>query len=173
MSSPKNFRRVWRHVPPDAEPLNVGEIWKHSEGRWNRRGEYACLYTALTRRGALAELEKARRLYGQAVGDRDLVSIDINHLEPVLDLTQVKEYRRAARAAGESPDTALLTADNNAAKQHCRRVADQARSEGYTALLVPSAAADGETNLIIYFDVVAPKQLDIQNGPDRERVSAA
>lgn len=163
---------VWRHVPPGAVTLHIGKLWKYSEGRWNRGGEYACLYTALTREGALGELEKLRHLYGSAVGERDLVSIDIHRLEPVLDLTDSGTYRKLARAAGETPNSALLTAEGRTAYGHCRRLADQARTEKYTALLVPSAAVAGEMNLVIYFDVVAPKHLEIDDGPDRERISA-
>jgi len=165
-----DFRgRVWRHVPPGAIALHIGKLWKHSAGRWNRQGEYACLYTSLTRDGALAELDKVRRLSGSAVGPRDLVSIDIR-VEPVLDLTDEATYRAVASAAGETPDPSLLTADTKAAYEHCRRIADQARVNRYTALLVPSAATDNEVNLVIYFDIVAPKQLEIDDGPDRERI---
>ena len=162
--------RVWRHLPVSAMPLHVGRIWKHSVGRWNRHGEYACLYTALTRRGALAELEKIRHEYGTIVGPRDLVSIDIAALEPILDLADRETYQLTALAAGEVPDPSLMTADSDASYEHCRRIADQARLEHYTGLLVPSAAAPGEINLVIYFDVVAPKHVQIDDGPDRERV---
>ena len=86
-------------MPPGAEPLHLGRLFRFSEGRWNVRGEYACLYTALTRDGA------RRKLDGRA-----------------------------------------------------------------TPLLVPSGAVSGESNLIVYFDIVAPKQIVIDNGPDRERV---
>jgi RES domain-containing protein len=160
--------RVWRHIPAGAAALHLGKIWKYSAGRWNRRGEYACLYTALTREGALAELEKLRLHYGSAMGSRELVSIDIHRLDPVLDLTDLATYAATARGAGEHPNAALLTADGDATLEHCRMVADQARTQGCTGLLVPSAALRGAKNLVVYFDVVAPKQLDIDDGPDRE-----
>lgn len=147
-------------------------LFKYSQGRWNRRGEYACLYTALSRTGALAELEKARLQYGTILGDRDLVSIRINALEPVLDLTDPANYRALAIEAGENPDPALMTIDGDSAYEHCRRLAGAARVRGCTALLVPSAARRGERNLVIYFDVVAPKHVDIEDGPDREQVAA-
>jgi hypothetical protein len=53
---------------------------------------------------------------------------------------------------------------------YCHRLAEEARRQGYTGLLVPSGAVSGESNLIVYFDIVAPKQIVIDNGPDRERV---
>ena len=161
---------VWRHVPVGAEPLHIGKLFRLSSGRWNRQGEYACLYTALTRAGALAELERMRASAGSAVAARDLVSIQVGRLEPVLDLTVPATYHAVAEAAGERPDAALLTEDGAAAYEHCRRLADVARARGNTALLVPSAAAPGERNLVIYFDVVAPKHVDIDNGPDRETI---
>lgn len=49
-------------------------------------------------------------------------------------------------------------------------IADQARDQGCTGLIVPSAALRGGHNLVIYFDVVAPKHLDIDDGPDREAI---
>ena len=165
--------RVWRHVPPGAVALHIGNIWKHSEGRWNRRGDYACLYTALTRRGALGELDKLKYVYGGAIAARDLVSIDVHRLDPVLDLTSNASYEALAISAGLTPDDSLLTADGDSAYEHCRRLADEARQQRYTGLLVPSAAVRGEVNLVIYFDVVAPKQLEIDDGPDREGIPAS
>lgn len=161
---------VWRHVPAGAVPLHLGKIWKHSEGRWNRAGEYACLYTALTRDGALAEFAKLRGLYGSAVTAREVVSIEVRRLEPILDLTDPATYKVTARAAGEHPNAALLLSDSDAALEHCRMIADQARDQGCTGLIVPSAALRGGHNLVIYFDVVAPKHLDIDDGPDREAI---
>ncbi len=162
---------VWRHVPVGAVPLHIGKLFKYSEGRWNRRGEFACLYTALTRAGALAELAKLRRSAGSIVGTRDLVSIQIRRLEPVLDLTDASIYRATALAAGEQPDASLMTTDGDAAYEHCRRLSEAARDRGCTALIVPSAAQPGEQNLVIYFDVVAPRQVDIDDGPDRETIA--
>ncbi len=164
--------RVWRHVPPGTVALHIGKIWKHSEGRWNRRGEYACLYTALTRAGAVGELERLKHMYGSAIGARDLVSIDVHRLEPALDLTDNPSYEALGVSVGVTPDASLLVADGDLAYEHCRRLADHAQQQGYTGLLVPSAAVPGEVNLIIYFDVVAPKQLEIDDGPEREHIPA-
>ncbi|MGH9895069.1 MAG: RES domain-containing protein [bacterium] len=107
--------RVWRHVPPGTVALHIGKIWKHFEGRWNRRGEYACLYTALTRAGAVGELEKLKYMYGSAIGARDLVSIDVHRLDPVLDLTDNPTYEALAVSADAFPDASLLTADGQLA----------------------------------------------------------
>ena len=161
--------RVWRHVPPGAEPLHLGRLFRFSEGRWNVRGEYACLYTALTRDGALGELQKARATRGSIVGPRDVVSINIE-IEPVLDLRDAEELKALSSAAGVACSPGRLVADGKSAYAYCHRLAEEARRQGYTGLLVPSGAVSGESNLIVYFDIVAPKQIVIDNGPDRERV---
>ena len=101
---------------------------------------------------------------------RDLVTIDVRHLEPVLDLTDPGAYRRLAAAAGLPRAAALMTAEGDDALEHCRALADTARSQGCTGLLVPSAALAGALNRVIYFDVVAPKHVDLDDGPHRERV---
>jgi hypothetical protein len=94
----------------------------------------------------------------------------VSRLEPVLDLTVPSSYRVTALAAGEHPDETLMTADGDAAYEHCRRLADEARRQGCTALVAPSAALTGERNLVIYFDVVAPKHVDVDDGPHRETI---
>lgn len=80
---------VWRHVPSGAHALNFGWLLK-ATGRWNRRGIYGCLYTSLTRAGAVAELEKQRTRSSPAsatvsFATRDVVSIRVS-VESVLDL---------------------------------------------------------------------------------------
>jgi RES domain-containing protein len=59
-------------------------------GRWNRAGQYGCLYLALTPEGALAERERyaARAaLSGLSFGPHELVSIDLTIVDGALDLT--------------------------------------------------------------------------------------
>ncbi len=51
-------RLVWRHIPGGSEPLHLGWI-QLARGRWNtQRLRLACLYTALTQTGTLAEYRK-------------------------------------------------------------------------------------------------------------------
>ncbi len=165
---------VWCHVPAGEHPLHLGNIWKHADGRWNRCGEFPCLYTALTREGALAELMKAREKNEDGARDaRDLVSIAVELLDPVLDLTDGDACSRLTRAAGCPDDPELLIAGSDEAIEHCRSLARQARADGFTGLVVPSAAERGEANLAIYFDVVRPAQVRLDDGPDRVRIPAA
>ena len=153
-------------MPAGAEPLHLGAFLSHSQGRWNRKGQYAALYTALTEAGARAEWRRLVELAGSAVGPRELVSIDVS-VEPLLDLTDLENYQDLCTRARLIPQTGFLSALAGVGHEHCQRLADQARKERYTALLVPSAAAPGEVNLVVYADVVAPKQIVLANGPDR------
>ncbi len=152
---------VWRHVPRGAHPLHVGFILKAS-GRWNRQGRYGCLYTSLSREGALAEYRKylVRTALADVSSPRDLVSIEIRRVEPVLDLTVEDEQARLGISSG------IMTGDKADDLEACREVADWARSQDYQGLLVPSAAASGDVNLIIYIDGPAGN-LDFTNGPER------
>jgi hypothetical protein len=106
---------------------------------------------------------------GSAVGPRELVSLDVV-ISPVCDLTVPAIYEALARRAGVAPHPQFFTDLDAVPHSHCHALASQARAEGHTALLVPSAAASGEVNLIIYFDVVAPKHVKLENGPDRVKL---
>ena len=157
-------------MPAGREPLHLGTLLAQSHGRWNRRGEYAALYTACTAEGARAEWVRLVAGAGSAVGSRDLVSLDVV-VSPVLDLTEASRYQTLAQRAGFNPHPKFLTDLAAVPYDHCQQLADQARAEGATALLVPSAPAPAEKNLIIYIDVVAPKHVQLANGPDRIRLS--
>ncbi len=153
-------------MPAGQEPLHLGALLARSQGRWNRQGVYAALYTACTPEGARAEWARLRAAAGSALRSRALVSLDVV-VFPVLDLTDPGAYMALARRAGIKTHPQFHTDLAGVPFAHCQRLADQARTEGITALLVPSAAAAGEKNLVIYIDVVAPKQVQLDNGPDR------
>lgn len=152
---------VWRHVPRGANPLHLGWILR-AAGRWNRQGVYGSLYTALTPDGALAEYRKYLSLarVPSGISARDLVSIRVNRAGPVLDL--LDDDVRSALGV----DLKTLAGDEPDNLETCRAIADWARSEGNTALLVPSATLVGASNLVIYVDAPA-RNLDIEDGPDR------
>lgn len=103
---------------------------------------------------------------GSAVGPRELVSVDVV-VSPVCDLTTPGSYAALAQRAGVTPHPDFINNLGNVPHSHCHALADRARAEGFPALLVPSAAATGEANLILYIDIVAPKHLELDNGPDR------
>jgi RES domain-containing protein len=152
---------VWRHVPRGAHALHVGWILR-ATGRWNRRGAYGCLYTALTAQGAVAEYRRYAARVGSAaaVRTRDLVSIRVNRLGPVLDLTDAVVRAKVGIAAS------ALTGDDTEDLTTCLAIADWARAERYQGLLTPSAADARQTNLIIYVDGPAGN-VDLDEGPDR------
>ena len=137
---------VWRYIPAWSYPLHAGFLLQ-AAGRWNRYNEYGCLYTALTRDGAIAEYAKVRGDYvGLAISDdakRDLVTILVT-VTPVLDLTDAATRERYAI------DPTTLVGDEEADLETCRSIADLARAEGYRAILSPSAALAGGVNLNIY-----------------------
>jgi RES domain-containing protein len=152
--------KVWRHLPSGAHPLHARYIL-YASGRWNRALEYGCLYTALTPEGARAEYEKYRtRAQGPGSGKpRDLVSIEVT-ATPVLDLTDetVRTWLGVTLSS--------LIGDEEADLESCRSIADWARSEGYRAILAPSAAREGERVLAIYIEGPV-RDLDWDMGPDR------
>ncbi|MFO7944251.1 MAG: RES family NAD+ phosphorylase [Anaerolineales bacterium] len=132
-----------------------------ASGRWNRPGEYGCIYTALTRQGAEAEYEKF--LFGAGVAPehdapRDLVTINAD-IRSVLDQTSQKE----ALVDLASP---FLTGDTPEDWEKCRNLADAARHRGHAGILAPSAAIAGEKNLVIYIGSTARK-VEIKTGGKR------
>ncbi|MEJ7809783.1 MAG: RES family NAD+ phosphorylase [Gemmatimonadaceae bacterium] len=136
---------------------------RQARGRWNRYGEYGCLYTTLTRDGAVAEHRKAAHHAGldpRETEPRDLVSILVT-VAPVLDLTDARVRRRY------QVTLAALRGDDEGDLETCRMIADIARAEGYRAILSPSAARRGAQNLTIYLEGRAAK-LRLVEGADRE-----
>src|SRR3989337_650047 len=82
---------VCRHIPSQYEPLDSSGSLK-AGGRWNPKGEYGALYTALEEETAIAELHRLVQRQGLNLDDlapRDLVSIQVS-LSKVLDLTDKK-----------------------------------------------------------------------------------
>ena len=154
---------VWRHVRKDAHPLHVGFILL-ARGRWNREGEYGCLYTSLTRAGVVAEYRKElARVSGVTPEDdqpKDLVSIFVL-ARHVLDLTQP-----AVRAQFDV-SLKLITSDRFDDLEACRSIADLARLQKYNAILSPSSATDGGENLNLYIDGRAG-DIRLVEGSDRE-----
>jgi RES domain-containing protein len=120
-----------------------------ARGRWNREGEYGCLYTSLTRKGAIAEYHKElSRVVGVSPEEdqpRDLVSIYVR-AQRVLDLTKAPVRTRFGVTL------AAIQSDRSHDVELCRTVGDLARLQGYNAILSPSAASSSEKNLNLYID---------------------
>lgn len=161
--------RVWRHVPQGAHPLDFHYLI-HAAGRWNRRGLYGCLYTALTPRGAAAEHRKHARRRGLS-RPRDLVALDVE-VDATFDVAAWAEVETGRRTRHPDEDRWLwpppdvpLTAfrgDEADDLEACRRLADWARTHGYLALLAPSAAVDDEQVLAVYPEN-RPARIDIRD----------
>ena len=113
---------------------------------------YGCLYTSLSEEDAKAEyskyLEKANINVDRAK-PKDLVSINVD-IDPVMDLTNKKKSLI-------SPGSPFLTGDESEDLENCRILADTIREQGFAGIIVPSAALEGEKNLIIFIDGPAGK----------------
>jgi RES domain-containing protein len=134
-----------------------------ARGRWNRPGQYGCLYLAEDRDGALAEHRRyadQAALTGLPFGPHELVSIDLTISAGALDLTDPKVQSTFGVT------TAQLRADGPAAHELCRSIADVARARGSFVLFVPSAPLAGATNIIVYQEV-PPASCQLSVGPDR------
>ena len=155
--------KVWRHIPAGANALHVGFILR-AGGRWNRRGRYGALYTALSPEGAIAEYRKyfaQRGMDNRPQTAHDIVSIEVD-VHPVIDLTDT--YNGIV-----DPAAAFLTGDSPEDFEKCRALADDLRAAGFVAAIVPSAASPGEKNLVIYIDGPA-QQTALDQGTDRSRI---
>lgn len=90
---------------------------------------------------------------------RDLITIEVA-VEPVLDLTD------AAIRARYGIRLTALTSDAADDLKTCGVIADLARSEGYRAILSPSAALHDAVNLNIYVEGPASR-LSLRKGGER------
>lgn len=157
----ETFRgRVWRHIPKWGHVLNFHHLL-HAGGRFNRAGEYGALYTSLSVDGARAEHAKWLALAAAEQIDppRDLVALDLA-VRPVVNLSDPT----VRRELGVNVD--VITSDRTRDREICRRIADLVRSLGVWAIRHPSAAADGEENLVIYPEVT-PRDFHAEVGDRR------
>lgn len=152
-------RLVWRHVPAGAEPLHF-TFMQRARGRWNlQRPRIACLYTAYTQAGALAEYDKIVQ------GDpayrhrpRDLVSIRVD-VDPVLDLLDP-----ALRDHYEVSEDELVASTHTACHWIVRRAVLQ---EGYRAIRASSATELREERTLMLYPERSGGRCNLSNGPDR------
>lgn len=139
---------VFRVVREGLDPLaTTGSL--EAGGRFNPPNEFGALYTSLDAKTAAREVARGLRARGIdpeqfPEGAWWVYELDVK-LESVLDLTDPVVMERG----GISADS-LTSSDVDAT----RRIAAEARKRGYVALLVPSAAAPGSKNLVIFLDRV-------------------
>ncbi len=138
---------VWRVIPADGHPLDAGYILEAS-GRWNRQGEYGCLYTSEAVETAIAESQVRRAGSGISPGwlnPRVVAEIHVES-ESILDLGDPTELR------SRQLHPSALVLPPPAGWGVCQAIADLAREEGFAAIRSPSAALPGAFNLNIYLD---------------------
>lgn len=114
-------------------------------GRFNPQNEFGALYASLDADTAVQEVARGLRTRGidpQQFPDGTwwVYELDVE-LESVLDLTDANVLKKSGISANS------LTGSDVSGT---RRMAADARERGYEALLVPSAAAPGSKNLVIF-----------------------
>jgi RES domain-containing protein len=128
------------------DPLGtVGSL--KAGGRFNAPGEFTALYTSLDPVTANKEVARGLRQRGIdpsqfPAGSWWIYELEVE-IEDVLDLTNREILQRI-----EVKSEALTRDELNKP----RNIAAEARSHGFEALLVPSAAAPGSKNLVMFLD---------------------
>ena len=137
---------VFRVVREGLDPLGTtGSL--RAGGRFNPPNEFSALYTSLDSMTAAKEVARGLRLRGVdpsqfPEGSWWVYELQVK-LEAVLELTDADVLQKS----GMQEDS-LTGSDVNLT----REIAAEARARGYEALLVPSAAAAGSKNLVIFLD---------------------
>jgi RES domain-containing protein len=154
---------VFRVVREGLDPLATTGSLK-AGGRFNPPNEFGALYTSLEATTAAKEVARGLRQRGVdpdqfREGAWWVYELELK-LESVLDLTDADVLQKS----GLQPDS-LTGSDVNAT----RLVATEARERSYQALLVPSAAASGSKNLVIFLDKVSSLPNVLSSRPLRFR----
>lgn len=137
---------LFRVVREGLDPLATTGSLK-AGGRFNPPNEFGALYTSLEATSAAKEVARGVRQRGVdpdqfQKGAWWVYQLEVK-LEAVLDLTDADVLQKSAIAEGS-----LTGSDVNATTQ----IATEAKERGYEALLVPSAAALGSKNLVLFLD---------------------
>jgi RES domain-containing protein len=150
---------VFRVVREGLDPLaTTGSL--RAGSRFNPPNEFGALYTSLEATTAAKEVARGLRQRGV---DPDqfpegvwwVYELEVK-LESVLDLTDANVFQKS----GLQRDS-LIGSDVIAT----REIAAKARERGYEALLVPSAAASGSKNLVIFLDKVSARPNVLSSKP--------
>lgn len=150
---------VFRVVREGVDPLVITGSLK-AGGRYNPANEFGALYTSLDAKTAAQEV--ARGLRARGIDPEQfpeeawwVYELELK-LESVLDLTDPDVLKRSGISA-----SSLTSSDVNAT----RRIAAEAREQGYVALLVPSAAAPGSKNLVIFQHPASARPIVLSSKP--------
>ena len=151
--------KIFRVAREGLDPLATTGSLK-AGGRFNPPKEFGALYTSLDADTAAKEV--ARGLKARGV-DPDqfpteawwIYELEVK-LESVLDLTDADIMRQSG-----IQESSLTGGDVSTP----RRIAAEAREQGYEALLVPSAAAVGSKNLVIFLDELSARPIVLNSKP--------
>jgi len=138
---------VYRIHAADKNALDTAAS-KNFGGRWNKANRYGALYTSLTKETAQAEHTSMLLKRGLTPGDlypRLMTTIRV-HLTKVLDLTDPNRLEEFGITKSE------LESDEDACREKILEASDKARTQGYEAILSPSARLPRGKNLNIFPD---------------------
>jgi RES domain-containing protein len=150
---------VYRHLSTQYASLDTSGSIK-AGGRWNPRGEFTALYTALTEETALAELQRLAERQALSLDDlapRDMAAIAVV-ISKVLDLTDKEILAQLGITEDEivRNDVSL-----------CHEISRVAQRIGFEAILAPSATRRG-TVLVVYTErLLGSSKLEVT---DRKRI---
>jgi RES domain-containing protein len=128
-------------------------------GRFNPPKEFGVLYTSLDANTAAKEVARGLKARGVdpdqfPTGTWWIYELEVK-LESVLDLTDADIMRKSGIQESS------LTGDDVSTP---RRIAAEAREQGYQAVLVPSAAV-GSKNLVIFLDKLSARPIVLSSKP--------
>jgi len=140
---------VFRIHAPDKDALDTSAS-RDFGGRWNRPRKYGVLYTSLTRETAQAEYKIQlikRGLTPDDLFDRSISTIEVN-LQRVLDLSDPDRQKEFGISQSE------LESDDDICRKKMLDIADEARAQGYEAIISPSARIRKGKNLNVFMDLL-------------------
>jgi RES domain-containing protein len=140
---------VFRVVREGLDPLATSGSLR-SGGRFNTQSEFGALYTSLDGATAVAEVARGLQLRGINVREYPEGAYWMYELEVTLNAVLDVYDALISESIGLLQDS--LTGTDVAIT---RRIAADARSQGFEALLVPSAAVGGAKNLVIFLDKIS------------------
>lgn len=128
-----------RVVKEGVDPLST-EGSRRFGGRYNVAGEAATLYASLQAQTAVAEVARNAATPLSAQWWMYTLRVDLT----ALDLTDETVVTQLGLS------TEMLVGED---KTETRRLAREARQSGFQAMIVPSAAAAGQKNVVLFLDV--------------------